>query len=62
MRGERIDLRVTWEQKASWLAASRIEGVKLAEWIIAHCNAAAPSSLAKPHPNFKLINIKYDPI
>ena len=53
MRSERIDLRVTREEKLAWLEAARADKLKLADWIRGRCNPPVtrePVSLKEPLP------------
>lgn len=52
MKSERIDLRVTHEEKMRWFTAAKAEGVKLAEWISARCNTYL-SELPSPEQQAK---------
>jgi hypothetical protein len=47
MRAERIDLRVTLEEKRAWFAAAQAQGIKLADWIRAHCNMPTVTMLTR---------------
>lgn len=40
MRGERIDLRVTREEKMAWFTHAQKADVRLGDWIRAMCNHA----------------------
>lgn len=47
MRAERIDLRVTREEKLAYFKAAQREGVRLADWIRLRCGQAMADDAAQ---------------